>query len=59
MATGKTAKTADRTKSSDQDTPCPECGKPTRVVKRIKDRAMGISGGIFRSCSACAYSVKL
>lgn len=55
----KTAKTADRTKAGDQDVPCPDCGKPTRVVKRIKDRAMGISGGIFRSCSACTYSVKL
>jgi hypothetical protein len=60
MATGKTAKTADRAKkSTDVEVPCPTCGKATRVVKRIKNRAMGVSGGMFRSCIACEYATKL
>ena len=54
----KTAKTTDRSKS-DQEIPCPECGKPTRIVKRVKDRTQGIAGGMYRSCSACDYAVKL
>jgi DNA-directed RNA polymerase subunit M/transcription elongation factor TFIIS len=60
MATGKTAKTADRAKkSADSEIPCHTCGKPTRVVKRMKDRSMGVSGGMFRSCSTCDYAAKL
>jgi hypothetical protein len=60
MATGKTAKTADRAKkSTEAEVPCPTCGKPTRVVKRIKNRAMSFSGGMFRSCTACEYASKL
>jgi DNA-directed RNA polymerase subunit M/transcription elongation factor TFIIS len=57
MAVGKTAKTAKSTTA--QEVPCPGCGKPTRIVKRIKNRAQGISGGMFRSCTACDYSQKL
>ena len=36
----KIAKTADRKKVMDttKSTDCPKCGKPTRVVKRVKDR---------------------
>ena len=36
----KIAKTADRKKIMDttKSTDCPKCGKPTRVVKRVKDR---------------------
>ncbi len=60
MATGKTAKTADRAKKSTEvEIPCPTCGKPTRIVKRMKDRSMGVSGGMFRSCSVCDYAAKL
>ncbi len=60
MAGGKIAKTADRSKGSDADSiPCPECGKPTRVVKRMKDRSMGSPGGMFRSCSVCTFAQKL
>ena len=57
----KIAKTADRKKVMDttKSTDCPKCGKPTRIVKRMKDRSMGVSGGMFRSCSACDYAVKL
>lgn len=61
MAIGKQAKTADRAKevSVEQEVPCPECGKPTRIVKRMKDRETGISGGMFRSCSVCDFADKL
>ncbi len=60
MATGKTAKTADRAKKTvEVEIPCPSCKKPTRIVKRVKNRSMGISGGMFRSCSVCEYSIKL
>ena len=57
MAVGKSAKTAKGTTA--QEVPCPGCGKPTRIVKRIKNRAQGISGGMFRSCTVCDYSQKL
>ena len=42
MAT-KIAKTADRKKEMDttKSTDCPKCGKPTRIVKRVKDRRVG------------------
>ena len=50
----KIAKTADRKKIMDttKSTDCPKCGKPTRIVKRVKDRERGTPGGIFISCSA-------
>ena len=42
----KVAKTADRKKVMDttKSTDCPKCGKPTRVVKRVKDRERDIPG---------------
>jgi DNA-directed RNA polymerase subunit M/transcription elongation factor TFIIS len=57
----KIAKTADRKKVMDttKSTDCPKCGKPTRIVKRVKDRERGISGGIFISCSGCEFYEKL
>ncbi len=56
----KEAKTADRARaaSGDQTAPCPECGKPTRVVKRIKNREMNIAGGMYLSCTVCDFSEK-
>lgn len=52
------AKTADRAKKVhvDQTAPCPTCGKPTRFVKRIKNRALGVTGGMYLSCSACDWA---
>ena len=43
----KVAKTADRQKVMDttKSTDCPKCSKPTRIVKRVKDRERGIPGG--------------
>ena len=60
MAT-RVAKTADRKKVMDtsKSTDCPKCGKPTRIVKRVKDRDRGVPGGIFISCSACEFYEKL
>ncbi|HTC92315.1 MAG TPA: hypothetical protein VK699_02550 [Terriglobales bacterium] len=57
----KIAKTADRKKVMDtsKSTDCPKCGKPTRIVKRMKDRERGTSGGIFISCSTCEFFEKL
>jgi hypothetical protein len=57
----KIAKTADRKKVMDtsKSTDCPKCGKPTRVVKRTKDRERNIAGGIYISCSACEFFEKL
>jgi hypothetical protein len=62
MAVGqKIAKTADRTKVMDttKSTDCPKCGKPTRIVKRVKDRERNIPGGIYISCSGCEFFEKL
>ena len=61
MAGGKMAKTADRLKSAEagEGVPCPECGKATRVVKRVKDRELGMAGGMYRSCSVCTFADKL
>jgi DNA-directed RNA polymerase subunit M/transcription elongation factor TFIIS len=62
MAVGaKIAKTADRKKVMDttKSTDCPKCGKPTRIVKRVKDRERGVPGGIYISCSACEFFEKL
>ena len=57
----KIAKTADRKKVMDttKSTDCPQCGKPTRIVKRVKDRERGAPGGVFISCSACEFHEKL
>ena len=54
------AKTADRvrTVAVAQETSCPECGKPTRVVKRVKSREMGIAGGMYWSCTICDFTEK-
>ena len=40
----KIAKTADRKKVMDttKSTDCPKCGKPTRIVKRVKDRERNV-----------------
>ena len=55
------AKTADRKKIMDttKSTDCPKCGKPTRIVKRVKDRERGVPGGVYISCSACEFYEKL
>jgi DNA-directed RNA polymerase subunit M/transcription elongation factor TFIIS len=57
----KIAKTADRKKMMDttKSTDCPKCGKPTRIVKRVKDRERNVPGGIYISCSACEFCEKL
>ena len=57
----KIAKTADRKKIMDttKSTDCPKCGKPTRIVKRVKDRERDIPGGMYISCSACEFYEKL
>jgi hypothetical protein len=57
----KIAKTADRKKIMDttKSTDCPKCSKPTRIVKRVKDRERGIPGGVYISCSACDFYEKL
>jgi ssDNA-binding Zn-finger/Zn-ribbon topoisomerase 1 len=54
------AKTGDRARAvaAGQDRPCPECGKPTRIVKRIKNREFGMAGGMYHSCTECDYAVK-
>ena len=45
---GQGRKTADRKKVMDtsKSTDCPKCGKPTRIVKRIKDRERNVPGGV-------------
>ena len=57
----KIAKTADRKKVMDttKSTDCPKCGKPTRIVKRTKDRERNVPGGVYISCSACEFYEKL
>ncbi len=57
----KIAKTGDRVKVMDtsKSTDCPKCGKPTRIVKRVKDRERGIGAGVFISCSACEFHERL
>ena len=51
----KIAKTGDRKKVMDtnKSTDCPKCSKPTRIVKRVKDRERNVPGGVYISCSAC------
>jgi DNA-directed RNA polymerase subunit M/transcription elongation factor TFIIS len=60
-AMAKIAKTADRKKVMDtsKSTDCPKCGKPTRIVKRLKDRERNVPGGIYISCSGCDFVEKL
>ena len=55
------AKTADRKKIMDttKSTDCPKCGKPTRIVKRVKDRERSVPGGVYISCSTCDFYEKL
>jgi DNA-directed RNA polymerase subunit M/transcription elongation factor TFIIS len=57
----KIAKTGDRKKEIDptKSTDCPKCSKPTRIVKRVKDRERGVPGGVYISCSACDFYEKL
>jgi DNA-directed RNA polymerase subunit M/transcription elongation factor TFIIS len=57
----KIAKTGDRKKEMDttKSTDCPKCSKPTRIVKRVKDRERGVPGGVYISCSACDFYEKL
>jgi len=57
----KIAKTGDRKKMMDttKSTDCPKCHKPTRIVKRVKDRERGVPGGVYISCSACEFYEKL
>jgi len=57
----KIAKTGDRKKAMDtmKSTDCPKCSKPTRIVKRVKDRERGVPGGVYISCSACDFYEKL
>jgi len=57
----KIAKTGGRKKVMDttKSTNCPKCGKPTRIVKRVKDRERGVPGGVYISCSACEFYEKL
>jgi len=54
------AKTADRARNvhAVQEVPCPKCGKPTRIVKRVKNREMGIAGGMYMSCTACDFAAR-
>ena len=52
---GHREKVMDTTKSTD----CPKCSKPTRIVKRVKDRERGVPGGVYISCSACDFYEKL
>ncbi len=60
MAGAKVAKTAEKKQAAAEDqVPCPECGKPTRVVKRVRDRELGVAGGMYRSCSVCTFADKL
>jgi hypothetical protein len=57
---GKVAKTAVRAKAGEAaEQVCPKCGKPMRVVKRVRNREMGVAGGMYLSCSACEYAEKL
>lgn len=59
-ASGKTAKTADRTKEQYFDAmPCPACGKPLQLVKFVRSPEMGIAGGMYRTCTVCEFTDKL
>ena len=54
----KIAKTGDRKKVMDttKSTDCPKCSKPTRIVKRVKDRERAFRAEcIFRAPHASFY----
>lgn len=56
----KVAKTGDRAKAAEAaEQACPKCGKPVRVVKRVRSRELNISGGMYLSCSVCEFAEKL
>lgn len=55
----KVAKTADRAKAESSDQVCPKCGKPVRVVKRVRNRELNVKGGMYLSCSVCEFAEKL
>jgi RNase P subunit RPR2 len=57
----KIAKIAGREKVMDttKSTDCPKCSKPTRIVKRVKDRERNVPGGVYISCSVCDFFEKL
>lgn len=54
----KIAKTADRKKVMDtsKSTDCPKCGKPTRIVKRVKDRERGVPEGFLFPARRVSFS---
>jgi hypothetical protein len=56
----KIAKTADRKKVMDtsKNTDCPKCGKPRRIVKRVKDRERGECQAEFLFRAQCANSLR-
>lgn len=56
---GKVAKTANRDKAGQGEQACPKCGKPVRIVKRIRNREMNLAGGMWLSCSACDFAERL
>ncbi|MGH9475884.1 MAG: hypothetical protein ACRD1C_06090 [Terriglobales bacterium] len=57
---GKVAKTAERSKGGEAvEQVCPKCGKPVRVVKRVRNRTLRVAGGMYISCSACDFAEKL
>jgi len=58
---GEDCQNGDRKKMMDtnKSTDCPRCSKPTRIVKRVKDRERGIPGGVYISCSVCEFFEKL
>lgn len=58
-APGKTAKIADRSKDLIAALPCPDCGKPLQVVKWVRNREMGMTGGMYRSCTVCDFAERL
>ena len=54
------AKTADRGRTVEgaQEIPCPKCAKPTRIIQRVKNREMGIAGGMYWACTVCDFAEK-
>ena len=58
MAVGR-GRAGDRGRAAEaQEIPCPKCDKPMRLVKRVKNREMGVAGGMYYSCSSCEYARK-
>src|ERR1700760_4672378 len=56
-AMAKIAKTGDRKKVMDtqKSTDCPKCSKPTRIVKRVKDRERNVPGGVYIWCPGAPF----